>query len=89
MSFCLFVFFNPSNLVSVGFIEDGPAEDGHVEDDDEAVKYRERCHLQVLISEGENEYEKEDKDEDGDQSQEGGLEVEGGPADDVEGDEVS
>ena len=73
--------------MSVGFIEDGPAEDGHVEDDDEAVKYRECCHLQVLISEGEN--EKEDKDEDGDQSQEGGLEVEGGPADDVEGDKVS
>ena len=73
--------------MSVGFIEDGPAEDGHVEDDDKAVKYRERCHLQVLISEGEN--EKEDKDEDGDQSQEGCFEVEGGPADDVEGDKVS
>ena len=73
--------------MSVGFIEDGPAEDGHVEDDDEAVKYGEGCHLQV--GEGENENETEDKDEDGDQSQEGGLEVEGGPADDVQGDQVS
>ena len=36
--------------MSVCFIEDGPAEDDHVEDDDEAVKYREGGHLSVLIS---------------------------------------
>ena len=35
----------------------------------------------------EDKYEKED--EDGDQSQEGCFEVQGGPADDVEGDKVS
>ena len=35
--------------MSVGFIEVWPAEDDHVEDDDEAVKYRERCHLPVLM----------------------------------------
>ena len=32
--------------MSVGLIKDGPAEDHHVEDDYEAVKYGEEGHLQ-------------------------------------------
>ena len=35
-----------ADLVSVGLIKDGPAEDHHVEDDYEAVKYGEEGHLQ-------------------------------------------
>ena len=33
------------HLVSVCFIEDRPAEEDHIEDDDEAVKYWEGRHL--------------------------------------------
>ena len=48
--------FNPADLVSVCFIEDGPAEDDHVEDDDEAVENRQGRHLEVsTMSEDENE----------------------------------
>ena len=35
--------------MSVGFIEVWPAEDDHVEDDDEAVKHREGRHLLISI----------------------------------------
>ena len=41
---------SPPDLVPVGFIEDGPAEDDHVEDDDEAVEDREGGHLPVTQS---------------------------------------
>ena len=39
-----------ADLVSVGLIEDRPAEDDHVEDDDEAVKYGEGGHLPVSLN---------------------------------------
>ena len=38
-----------ADLVSVGLIEDRPAEDDHVEDDYEAVEYREGGHLQISL----------------------------------------
>ena len=86
----------------VGLVEDGPAEDGHVEDDDEAVENREGGHLDGSLNdecgqecikfieyEAEDEDKHEDEDGDEDQPQEGCFEVEGGPADDIEGDQVS
>ena len=73
----------------VGFVEDGPAEDDRVEDDDEAVKYREGGPLPVSMNEDKNEDEDEDEDGDRNQAQEGCFEVKGGRADDVEGDKVS
>ena len=33
----------------VGLVEDWPAEDDHVEDDDEAVEDREGCHLLISM----------------------------------------
>ena len=35
--------------MSVSLIEDGPAEDDHVEDDYDAVEYREEAHLQIFM----------------------------------------
>ena len=92
--------------MSVCFIEVWPAEDDHVEDDDEAVKYREGRHLLIsmrielascglryfpqVMDNNENEDGEElNENGDGDQPQERCFEVQGGPADDVEGHKVS
>ena len=39
----------PPDLVPVGFIEDWPAEDNHIEDDDEAVENGKGGHLEVWM----------------------------------------